>query len=194
MVMDRIFGILLIGSLFWGMAFGRADATAQALFSGASGGITLCLGLAGSICLWSGLMKILERSGLLHTLGRILSRPLSRLFVGVKRDSEAMRYITLNLLANFLGLANAATPFGLRAMEELSKINGKSDSASDAMCMLVVLNTASIQLIPATLIALRMAASSQTPTAILLPIWCASAAAAAVGVCLALLLRRAQQW
>lgn len=127
----------------------------------------LALSLGGIMTLWLGIMQIAEDAGLVRDIGRASKPLLEKLFPSIPKDHPAMGAITLNLAANFLGLSNAATPFGLKAMEELQSINPKKDIASDDMCMFLAINTSSVQLIPTTAISLMTLAGSVDPTAII---------------------------
>lgn len=144
--------------------------------------VELALGLIGIMALWLGIMKIAEQSGLVAKLASALTPVTSRLFPDVPADHPAMGAMIMNISANMLGLANAATPFGLKAMEELSKLNKKLGTATDAMCTFLVINTSSVQLIPATVIAIRAASGSANPTEILGPVIVATTVNTIVGV------------
>jgi spore maturation protein A len=152
--------------------------------------VEIAIGLVGIMTLWLGLMKIAERAGLVATLAGLI-RPLSRrLFRGVPADHPAMGAMLMNISANMLGLANAATPLGLKAMEELEKLNPKPGTATDAMCTFLVINTSSVQLIPATVIAIRAAAGSSEPAGILGAVLLTTVINSAVGIAAVLLLAR----
>ena len=161
---------------------GNLEQTANAAFTGAGDAVQLTLTLAGIMCLWTGLAKIGEKAGLMHIFAKLL-RPLTRLFFPrLDPHSPAMHAIVMNMVANLLGMGNAATPLGLNAMNELDRLNRHSGTASNEMCMFVVINTASLQLIPATTIALRAAFGSTAPGIIIAPVWAASVFALVVGV------------
>lgn len=174
-------GMLLIGFII-GALNGRIEEVTNAAFTSAGRAVELCIGLLGIICLWSGLMKIMERSGLINVIAR-LARPVLKLFFReIKDNDKAMGAMVMNLAANFMGLGNAATPLGIKAMGELQKANGRKDTASNAMCMFLVLNTSALQLIPTTVIALRNNAGSTAPSEITVCVWIASAAATLTGI------------
>ena len=161
---------------------GQVDNTAKAAMEGAGSAVETCIGLLGVMCLWTGIAKVAENSGLTEVFAKLL-RPITKImFPKLKSDSAALRAIVMNMVANLLGMGNAATPLGIRAMHELDKINTCKDTASDEMCMFVVVNTASIQLIPATVIALRQVYGSQNPSEIVVPVWICSICAVTVGV------------
>ena len=165
-----------------GAVTGRLSEVSAALTEGAAGAVTLAIGIAGLMCFWSGIMELMQQSGLTH----IIARFLMPLFGKASEDSEAMQAVSANVTANLLGLSNAATPLGLRAASRLHKLSG-SDTASDAVLTLIVLNSASIQLVPSTVAAVRAACGAQEPFDIMLPVWGASV----VSVATALLLCRA---
>jgi spore maturation protein A len=144
--------------------------------------VELAIGLIGIMALWLGIMKIAEQSGLVAKLASLLKPVTVRLFPDVPPDHPAMGAMIMNISANMLGLSNAATPLGLKAMEELNKLNPKAGTATDAMCTFLVINTTNVQLIPATVIAIRAASGSANPTAILGPVIVATSVALVVGV------------
>ena len=130
-----------------GAVTGRLSEVSAALTEGAAGAVTLAIGIAGLMCFWSGIMELMQQSGLTHIIARFLMPVLRPLFGKASEDSEAMQAVSANVTANLLGLSNAATPLGLRAASRLHKLSG-SDTASDAVLTLIVLNSASIQLVP----------------------------------------------
>lgn len=145
---------------------GTVDEATQALFEGAKSGVTVCFGLISVLVFWLGLMRIAEQAGLLEKLAAAI-RPLVRLlFPDVPKDHPALGYILSNMSANILGLGNAATPMGIKAMQELQKLNPNKDEATPAMCTLLAINTSSITLIPTTIIAVRMNYHSANPVEI----------------------------
>jgi spore maturation protein A len=152
--------------------------------------VELAIGLIGIMALWLGLMKIAEQSGLVAILAKALRPITTRIFPDVPADHPAMGAMIMNISANMLGLANAATPLGLKAMEELNKLNKKAGTATDAMCTFLVINTSNVQLIPATVIAIRASAGSANPTEILGPVIVATFVTLIVGVVVVKLLAR----
>jgi spore maturation protein SpmA len=166
-MLNRIWlGLLLAGVLIAG-ATDRLEAAATAAFSNAKTAVDLSLGLIGVMTLWLGLMRLAERSGLVRVIARFLHPVLVRLFPDVPAGHPALGSMVLNLAANALGLTNAATPLGLRAMRDLESLNPRPGIATNAMCTFLALNTGSVQLIPVTAIALLAAAGSKSPTAII---------------------------
>ena len=175
-------------SVLFGLLGGTLDAVSAAALSGAASAVTLCLSMAGALCLWTGVMEVMERSGLAGKLARLFRPLLRRLLPRASRDEETLSAVSANVSANLLGLGNAATPLGLKAAARMAKNSG--GVASDELCLLVVLNTASIQLIPATGASLRAAAGCETPFDILPAVWLTSLLALAAGLGMASLLRR----
>ena len=188
MAMSWIWVLLLGLSLVCGLGRGGADLSGAAL-TGAGRAVELGLGLTGSLVLWSGFARVLERSGLRAGLARLLAPLLGRLFPTARRDPETLEALCANVTANFLGLGNAATPPGIAAVRRMRTLAGGKD-ASDEMCRLVVLNTASFQLLPTTAAALRSRLGSPAPFDILPAVWLSSALSVAAGLTTAALLRR----
>lgn len=186
--MSGIWAGMVVVSLVCALATGRGSEVASAAMEGASAGVELCLGMAGALCLWMGVMEVLRRAGAMGWLSRLLRPVLGRLYPDFARDSGVMDAISANVSANLLGLGNAATPLGLDAARRMSRRS--SGVASDALCMLVVCNTASIQLIPTTVAAVRAGAGSTAPFDILPAVWLASALSVTVGILAARLFAR----
>lgn len=171
--MNYIWCGMILFSLIVAAISGTLNETVNAAFAGAQASIETVLSFAGVMCFWTGMLKLAEKSGISEKIEKLLSPVVRRLFK--KTDSEARKYISMNITANMLGMGNAATPMGIKAMSALDKHNKNPLYPSDDMCMFVVLNTTSFQLIPTTIIALRAAASSQNPFSVILPIWITSA-------------------
>lgn len=188
MGMSGIWAGMVVISLVCALATGRGSEVAAAAMEGASAGVELCLGMAGALCLWMGVMEVLRRAGAMGWLSRLLRPVLGRLYPDFARDSGVMDAISANVSANLLGLGNAATPLGLDAARRMSRRS--PGVASDALCMLVVCNTASIQLIPTTVAAVRAGAGSTAPFDILPAVWLASALSVTVGILAARLFAR----
>src|SRR5690554_5721372 len=169
---------------------GRIEATTQAAFDGARSAVELCFALIGIYSLWLGLMKVAEKAGLVKALSKKMTGLLKFLFPDVPAGSPAMGAMTMNIIANMLGLGNAATPLGLKAMKELNSLNHDKSTASNAMCMFIVINTSSIQLIPTTVIALRSAAGSANPAETLGTTLIATLCSSLVGIFAVTILRR----
>lgn len=181
-------GMVLLSAAF-SLVLNRGPELSAAALTGAQSGLTLALSLGGSICLWSGLGRVMEKSGLSRGLSRLLMPLLGRLFPTARRDSEAAAYLSANFTANLLGLGNAATPMGLAAARRLAR-RGPAGQASDELCRLIVLNTASVQLIPANVAALRASLGCRTPFDILPAVWVSSLLSVSAGLLVAFLLGR----
>ena len=161
------------------------DSLAAAIPQGAQAGITLGISLAGSLCLWSGLGRVMEKAGVTGLLSKLIAPLLHRIFPSAKEDTALSGYLSGNICANFLGLGNAATPMGIRAVQQMAR--GQTH-ATDEMCRLIVLNTASIQLIPANVAAVRASLGCATPFDILPAVWITSFCSAGLGVLAAVIL------
>lgn len=182
-------GLMVIGVAVAALN-GKAAAVTDAAFAAGKLAIETIIGLAGLMALWMGLMKIAEKSGLMEGLASLL-RPIVRaLFPTVPGDHPAVGAMVMNIAANMLGLGSAATPLGLKAMQQLQELNGDSDEASEAMCTFLTLNTSSITLIPGTIIALRAAAGSVNPAEIVGATLVATVCAGVFGVTLDWLVRK----
>lgn len=168
---------MIVLSLVCAAVTGRMEQLSQAAAGGADKAVRLLISMTGSMCLWCGLMNTADKSGATRLLSRLSAPALTRLMPALKNNRAAMNAVSANLTANFLGLGNAATPLGIMAMKELQKTNTLRDAPDSSMIIFVVLNTASIQLIPSTIAALRQAAGSSSPYSILPCVWLSSALA-----------------
>lgn len=184
MVMSWIFTGMVILSILCSLLSGGGNGLAAAALQGAQSGITLTISMAGAICLWSGVGKLMTAAGITDKLARLLRPILHRLFPSTKTDDALAQDLSANICANFLGLGNAATPMGIRAAKRLNR-DGR---ATDELCRLIVLNTASIQLIPTNVAAVRSALGCAAPFDILPAVWITSLLSAGLGVSAAWLL------
>lgn len=166
MLLNVIWLLLLASGIVIAALNGQVEVATEAALGAARGAVEVCFDLIGVMALWLGIMRIGEKAGLIKTLAQGLRPVTSRLFPSVPAEHPAMGAIILNLSANILGLGNAATPFGLKAMRELQELNNHSDEASEAMCTFLALNTSCITLIPATIIGVRVSFNSSNPTEI----------------------------
>lgn len=178
MIMSWIWTGILSFSLLSSIILGNSASLAASILQGAQAGVELAIAMAGSLCLWSGAGKLLDASGVTDVLSGILRPALHKVFPSTRKDPALSRSISSNICANFLGLGNAATPMGIRAAKALKK----GSTATDELCRLVVLNTASIQLIPTNVAAIRSALGCNTPFDILPAVWCASLCSAGLGI------------
>jgi len=182
-------GLILI-AIIYSLFTGNFETINNGILTHATSGINLILEMMPLIVLWTGIMKIAETSGLLQIFSRILNPILSKLFPSLNKDHKALGYIASNIAANMLGLGSAATPFGLKAMEELQKDNPKKDTATEAMITFLVLNTGGVTLIPTTVIALRIMHGSVNPTEIIITSILATAISSISGLLLDYVIRR----
>ena len=188
MAMAWVWTGMVVLSLVFGLLTGSLDAVANAALEGARSAIDLSISMAGVLCLWSGVMEVMSACGLSASLSRTFRPLLRRLLPNACRDEETLAAISANVSANLLGLGNADTPLGIRAARR--KARGCGGVASDELCLLVVLNTASIQLLPTTIASVRAAAGCRSPFDILPAVWFASVLSVAAGLLTARLLSR----
>lgn len=186
MVMSWIWSLFLFVSILCAAITGRGAQLGSAVLQGAQSGVTLAVSMAGSVCLWTGVGALMGRCGITDSLSKLLRPILGRLFPSSRSDPELARDLSANVCANFLGLGNAATPMGISAARRLKR----GDEATDELCRLIVLNTASIQLIPANVAAVRSALGCAQPFAILPAVWVSSICSAGLGVTAAWILGR----
>lgn len=188
MAMTSVWCGMVILSLLFGAAGGRMDAVSAAALEGAESAVTLCFSMAGMLCLWSGVMEVMRQCGLAERMARAFRPLLRRLLPKACRDEETLAAVSANVSANLLGLGNAATPPGIQAACRMARDCG--GTASDELCLLVVLNTASIQLLPTTVAAVRAAAGAKSPFDILPAVWVSSILSVTAGLLTAKLLAR----
>ena len=192
MVMSWIWTGILAVSFVCAMALGRLSALTAAVMEGAQAGVSLAIAMAGSICLWGGVGKLLEKSGITRQISRMLRPLLDRIFPASGSDPVLAGCLCANICANLLGLGNAATPMGIAAAKRLRDPR-RPDFATDQLCRLIVLNTASIQLIPTNVAAVRLSLGCASPFDILPAVWITSAASAGLGLAAAVLLGKVWQ-
>ncbi|AYV66904.1 spore maturation protein [Niallia circulans] len=168
-MVNYIWAALAIIGIVFAAVNGTMDEVNKAIFSGAKEAVTICIGLISVLVFWLGMMKIAEQAGLLQKLTNLFRPIVAKLFPEVPKNHPAMGYILSNMIANIFGLGNAATPLGIKAMEELKRLNGGKNSASNSMITFLALNTSCITLIPTTVIAIRMNYHSASPTDIVGP-------------------------
>lgn len=180
--------------IFFGIVFalftGNADKITEAIVSGSYGTVNFIIELTGILCFWCGVMKIAEKSGLTSHIAKLLRPFLKKLFKSAAKDEKALGAIVMNLTANMMGLSNAATPFGIKAMEEMDRLNNGSSVASNDMALFLVMNAACIQLVPTTVISIRAAAGSVNPGIIIIPAIISTGVAAVVGIVCCKILQR----
>lgn len=189
MAMSVIWVLIILVSVVYGAATGRAAEVGTAAMEGAQAAVTLIISIGGMICLWSGVMEVMSRSGAAASLSNALRPILRRIFPKASQDGETMDALSQNVSANLLGLGNAATPAGIRAARGMQRLSG-SGAASDELCRLVVMNTASVQLLPTTVAAVRAAAGAANAFDILPAVWISSLASVTAGLLMTRLLQR----
>lgn len=181
-MLNIIWPVFIILSFVYALATGKVNEVNNGIFESAKSAVELSIAFLGTICLWNGIMEIVKKTTLMNKLTKLLYPAMKFLFPDLKNNEQARAEISMNIIANVLGLGNAATPLGLKAMKTMQKDNKKKDTLSNAMAMFIVLNTASLQLIPTNVIAIRTSLGSQNATQIIFPVWGATVVAAIVGI------------
>lgn len=181
-MLNIIWPIFIIASFIYAILTGNVQSVNNSIFESTASAVSLSITFLGTICLWTGIMKIAQKTTFVTKLTTLLKPLINFLFPEMKNNEKAKEEISMNIIANILGLGNAATPLGLKAMKTMQKENNKKDVISNSMAMFIVINTASLQLIPTTVIAIRSSLDSADPTKIIFPVWGATIAAAVAGV------------
>lgn len=189
-MINYIWFFILVFGIIFGLITGKADMLSKSIVASTENTVTLVIGLLGIMCLWCGIMKVAQKSGLTDKIAKILKPVLRLLFKDAAKDERALGAIVMNLTSNMFGLSNAATPFGIKAMEEMERLNKNKGTASNDMALFLVLNAACIQLVPTTVISIRAACKSHNPGMIILPAVIATGTAAIVGVIACKILQR----
>lgn len=169
--MNVIFILLILISLIFAVYSGRLDETVNAMFSASMRAVEVSISLIGVMALWLGFVKIAQKSGLIELFAKIISPLLRFIFNELPKDSPAFSNIALNISANALGLSNAATPFGIKAMKDLKKESNSKDKASNSMCIFLAMNTSGFQLVPSSVLAILVASGAKNPVEIILPVF-----------------------
>ena len=184
-MLNKLWPFFLIISIIYAIFNGKIEDLNSSIFDSVKSAVELTITLFGTLCLWNGIMQIAIKSNLVNIICNALRPAIKFLFPKIKIGSKVEQEISMNITANILGLGNAATPLGLKAMKSMQKENQKKDTLSDSMVMFIIINTASIQLIPTTVIAIRNSMNSTNPSEIILPVWivtiCAAISAVLVG-------------
>lgn len=181
-MLNILWPTFILISFLYGILRGNVEAINQSIFESTANAVQLSITFLGTICLWNGIMKIAQETSFVAKLTKLLRPIIHFLFPDCKNNEKAKEEISMNIVANMLGLGNAATPLGLKAMKTLQKDNPQKDTISHSMAMFIVINTASLQLIPTTVIAIRASLGSTNPTQIIFPIWGATIAAAVTAI------------
>lgn len=181
-MLNIIWPLFIAISFIYALISGNIEKVSNGIFESCSSAVELTLTFFGTICLWNGIIAICKQTSLMSKLTKILQPAIRFLFPELKNNNQAKEEISMNIIANLLGLGNAATPLGLKAMETLQKENSKKDTLSNSMVMFIVLNTASLQIIPTNVIAIRSSLGSAAPSNIIIQVWVATIIAAVVGI------------
>ena len=181
-LLNIVWPIFIIISFIFAIFTGKLSELNASIFTSTEEAVKLCISLLGTICLWNGIMQIANKTTIINKLTKFLNPIMRFLFPDIKQDSDVHKEISMNIIANILGLGNAATPLGIKAMKSLQKQNKDKKVLSNSMATLIVLNTASIQIIPTTVIAIRNSLGSSNPTGIIFPVWIATICAAVTGI------------
>lgn len=189
-MLNFIWPIFIILSFMYAILNGRVSDVNNSVFNSTKSAVDLSISLLGTTCLWTGIMQIASSTKIVKHLSKILNPIMKKLFPDIKKEEKVHKEITMNIIANIMGLGNAATPLGLKAMKSMQTKNKDKNKLSNSMCIFIVLNTASIQLIPTTVIAIRSSLSSNNPTAMIIPVWIATICAAIATVFSAKLLMK----
>lgn len=177
-MLNQIWPIFILVSFSYAIFSGNLEPLNASIFESTSDAISLSIELLGTMCLWSGIMQVANKTSIIDRLTNILNPIIKVLFPEMRKNKQIQKEISMNMIANILGLGNAATPLGLKAMKSMQKENTRKDTLSNSMLVFIVLNTASIQIIPTTVIAIRNSLGSNNPTSILFPVWIATICAA----------------
>lgn len=181
-MLNIVWPIFIIISFSYAIFSGNLEKLNTSIFDSTSDAVNLCINLLGTICLWNGIMQIANKTSAIDKLTKYFSPLIKFLFPKIEKNSKVHKEISMNIIANVLGLGNAATPLGLKAMKSMQKENKDKKVLSNSMAMFIIINTASLQLIPTTVIAIRSSLGSTNPTAIVFPVWIATICAACAGV------------
>ena len=181
-MLNIIWPIFIIISYIYAILTGRVNEINNSVFESCESAVKLTITFLGTMCLWSGIMQIAKKTTLIDKLTNFLNPIMKILFPEIQKQNPVHKEISMNMVANILGLGNAATPLGLKAMKTMQKENPKKDTLTNSMAMFIIINTASIQIIPTTVIAIRSSLGSTNPTSIIIPVWIATICAAFAGI------------
>lgn len=189
-MLNIIWPIFIIISYIYAIFTGKVNEINNSVFESCESAVKLTITFLGTMCLWSGIMQIAKKTTLVDKLTQFLNPIMKLIFPDIPKESPIHKEISMNIVANILGLGNAATPLGLKAMKSLQKENPKKDTLTNSMAMFIIINTASIQIIPTTVIAIRSSLGSTNPTSIIIPVWVATICAAVAGIVTAKILMK----
>ncbi len=181
-LLNILWPIFIIISFIYAIFSGNIESLNKSIFSSVEDAVNLSISLLGTMCLWSGIMQIAKDTTFVNQLSNLLTPVMKFLFPDIKKGSNTYKEISMNIIANLLGLGNAATPLGIKAMKSMQKENVNKDVLTNSMATLIVLNSASIQIIPSTVIAIRNSLGSTNPSIIIVPVWIATICSAVAGI------------
>ena len=181
-MLNILWPLIIIISFVFSIITGTINETSNGIFISVTEAVKLTITLIGTVSVWNGIIEILKNTSLIKKLNLLLKPLIRKLFPNIKNNKKAEEEVTMNIIANLLGLGNASTPLGLKAMNTLQLDNNGKDSLSDSMIMLIVLNTASLQIIPTNVIAIRNGLNSSNPSGIIMHVWISTLVAAFVGI------------
>ncbi|MBE5805586.1 MAG: hypothetical protein E7313_02555 [Clostridiales bacterium] len=189
-MLNKIWPLFIIISFIYAFFSGNIEKVNAGIFESTKNAVELSITFLGTICLWNGIMKIAYNSKIVEKIVLILNPVIKRIFPDIKNNEKIKKEISMNIIANILGLGNAATPLGIKAMTSMQEENKQKDKLSNSMMMFIVINTASLQIIPTTVIAIRASLNSNNPTEVVMPIWIASFVALCTVICITKILIR----
>lgn len=189
-MLNKIWPVFIIISIVYGILVGKVNEINISIFNSVDNAVETTIKLAGTICLWNGIIKMIEKTSLINNLKKILKPVLKVIFPEIKEESKEHGEISMNIIANMLGLGNAATPIGINAMKSMQESNKDKGKLSNPMALFIIINTASIQIIPTTVIAIRTALGSSNPTQIIPAVWVATICAATTAILTAKILMK----
>lgn len=183
-MLNKIWPIFIIISFIYAFFSGNIDKINSGIFESTKNAVELSLTFLGTMCLWNGIMQIAYKSKLINKIVKLLTPIIKILFPEIKKNEKIKKEVSMNIIANIFGLGNAATPLGIKAMTSMQEVNTEKDTLSNSMMMFIVINTASLQIIPTTVIAIRTSLNSGNPTSIVVPVWIATISSIIAGICI----------
>lgn len=183
-MLNKIWPIFIIISFIYAFFSGNIDKINNGIFESTKNAVELSLTFLGTMCLWNGIMQIAYKSKLINKIVKLLTPIIKILFPEIKKNEKIKKEVSMNIIANIFGLGNAATPLGIKAMTSMQEVNTEKDTLSNSMMMFIVINTASLQIIPTTVIAIRTSLNSGNPTSIVVPVWIATISSIIAGICI----------
>lgn len=189
-MLNILWPMFLIVSIIYAICTGRITEVNNSIFESTKNAIELSISMLGTICLWSGIMEVASNTSIVGHLTKIINPIVGKIFPNIKKEDKVYNEITMNIIANILGLGNAATPLGLKAMKSMQKENTEKDKLTNSMAIFIVLNTASIQIIPTTVIAIRNSLGSKNAVSMIIPVWVATICSATSAIIISKILMK----